>query len=166
MPAFSGHHPSNMRSWIYTEILRLRRTTYLFEDFECQIRFFFSQLRVRGYSLNTIQDVIDFCPDPLLSTFSLIHGSTSLKPIVANDGQILVDAPPKIFRAPFSFNASIPFGPIVRENFHDVIEYLDSHATAQRGGGSSNPNPKPLTLANMHPKTLWARLKSKSQHHL
>jgi hypothetical protein len=44
LPAFSSHHPSTIRSWVYAEILRLRNTNLMDSDFLDAFQFFLSMI--------------------------------------------------------------------------------------------------------------------------
>ena len=155
LPAFSAHHPANIRSWIYAEILRIRNTTLLDSDFDQSVRFFLYNLARRGYGSSLVQQAIDMLPRPLLSPLVRSYTERPVRDLVDNSGQVYETAPPKVFRAPYALHLRIPYGSAVHHQLEDIVHQLDNEA------GRANPSPLPqplVVIANTHQKSLKSRL--------
>ncbi len=155
LPAFSAHHPTNIRSWIYAEILRIRNTTLLDSDFDQSVRFFFNNLVRRGYSSSLVQQAIDMLPRPLLSPLVRTYPVRPMRRLIDNSGQVYEQAPPKVFRAPYALHMKIPYGSAVHHHLEDIVHQLDN------GARSANPDPTPqqlVVIANTHQRSLKSRL--------
>ena len=149
LPAFSAHHPACIRSWVYAEVLRLRNTCLTDEDFLYCFNFFLRNLLKRGYSSKLIGESLDMLPVPLLSPLARPSIPTTPLKLVSNDGQVSVDAPPKVFRAPYNLHQHVAYGTIIHQDLIEVTSYLDKRA------GLANLNPTPslaplITIANTH----------------
>jgi len=155
LPAFSAHHPANIRSWIYAEILRIRNTTLLDSDFDQSVRFFLYNLARRGYGSSLVQQAIDMLPRQLLSPLVRSYTERPARARVDNSGQVNEIAPPKVFRAPYALHLRIPYGSAVHHQLEDIVHQMDNEA------GRANPDPMPqplVVIANTHQKSLKSRL--------
>jgi hypothetical protein len=153
LPAFSSHHPATVKSWVFAEILRLRNTSLLDDDFLSATKFFLQQLRCRGYSSMVIQSALDMLPADLFSPFTRVRKYV-LSPLIDNSGQVMVNTPPLIFRAPFALQHNIKYGPILNDGFEELLQQL-------LGARVANPNPirsQLLMMANTLAKSLSDRL--------
>jgi hypothetical protein len=163
IPAFSAHHPANIRSWIYGEILRLRNTTLLWNDFESQFWHFIRLLFKRGYSRRIIMQALSLVPETLVSPMLRQLPHHPLCDLADDSGSISVDSPPHVFRAPYVPGHSIPYGEIIRDGLDELTV---SFSVGSRGAGLANPNPtapRTITIANTHPKSLMERLSTLSK---
>lgn len=148
LPAFSAHHPSTIKSWIYAEILRLRNTNQLLDDFQVAFKFFIKMLSLRGYSKKIITEALVMLPYPLLGPFSHKY-NYSCADLPRNDGNLLLQPPPNVFRTPFTPGVFIPFKEILYDEDHlqEMIQEVEREAEV------SNPNPSAshhrLILANV-----------------
>lgn len=168
LPAFSAHHPSNIRAWVYAEILRLRNTCTCQQTFVNQARFFIKQLLRRSYHAKRIKESINMLPKALLSPYARTPKAPTLLPLVDNSGQVIASKPPRIFRAPYVPTLPIPYGQILRADLDPVVKHLDL------GAGVANPNPtappndaktRPtLTLATTHAASMAAIIRKLSSN--
>lgn len=147
LPAFSAHHPSTITSWIFAEILRLRNTNLLIEDFEFAVTFFMKALINRGYSKKIIHKALSMLPSIILGPFSHRY-DYKCKELPRPDGNVMVKPPPNILRTPFTPGVFLPFKEsLFKENqLHQMIYEVEREA------GISNPNPtasQRLILANV-----------------
>lgn len=151
VPAFSAHHPSNIRSWIYAELLRIRNTSLLDDDFYASALFFLKQLRRRGYSLNCINDAVDRLPNPLLSPLVRKRKAYVPPPLPRPDGQVMATPAPPVFRAPYNLGNKLKYGQLVNQGLAPVVHVLN------QGAGQANPDPVPpskLVIANTHQRNM------------
>lgn len=159
LPAFSAHHPSTIRSWVYAEVLRLRNTNLLDSDFLDAFDFFLNMLLKRGYDISLIEASLDMLPEELWSPFVRKKTLADQKPLVDNSGQTFVECPPLVFRAPYAKDLFIPFGSILYDGFETWADSISL------GARLANPDPtaptkpaKRLVLANTHAPSLAQRL--------
>lgn len=172
MPPWSAHHPANVTAWIFAEILRLRNTCSSWERFIEQVSFFVDQLKLRGYHNHRIREALERLPATLLSPLVHRRPIPTPGPLVNNSGQVHVNKPPRILRAPYSARVPIPYGTIAREGLDPVINFLDQRAAEANPYPPPSPNPNPtlhgrrsapppLTMAVTHPPSLSALLQRK-----
>jgi hypothetical protein len=159
LPAFSAHHPSTIRSWVYAEVLRLRNTNLLDSDFLDAFDFFLNMLLKRGYDVNLIESSLNMLPEELWSPFVKQKTFAGLKPLVDNSGQVFQNCPPLVFRAPYAKDLFVPYGSILYNGFEDWADSISL------GARSANPDPtaptkqaKKLVLANTQAPSLAQRL--------
>lgn len=143
LPAFSAHHPSTIRSWVYAEVLRLRNTNLLDSDFLDAFDFFLDMLIKRGYDINLIESSLNMLPEELWSPFVKRKTFAGPKPLVDNSGQIYKECPPLVFRAPYAKDLFVPYGSILHDGFEDWADSVSP------GAKLANPDPTaPAKLAN------------------
>lgn len=162
LPAFSAHHPSTVKSWIYAEILRLRNTSLLDDDFLDACMVFLANLAKRGYSSKLVQSALDMLPDHLLSPLTRTTPNKTLSAPIDSRGQAYAKAPPTVFRAPFALHQRIPYGKVLHEGLEEWLKSTPGARSANPNPNKRSPKTSPtalnLVVANTLSKSLLKRL--------